>query len=194
MSSDHPREKVIIFSAPSGAGKTTITRYVLQEFPQLEFSVSATTRAPRGAEKDGVDYYFITPEAFRQRVDNGEFVEWEEVYSGNFYGTLQSEVKKIWSKGHQVVFDVDVKGGIHLKEYFGEQALSIFIMPPSIDVLEKRLRSRSTETETAIRTRVSKAFAELSTYKEFDAIVINDSLEKAKADVKKLIAGFLQQP
>lgn len=193
MSSDPRSGKVVIFSAPSGAGKTTITRYVLQEFPELEFSVSATTRAPRGTEKDGVDYYFLSPDAFRQRINEEKFVEWEEVYSGNFYGTLKSEVDRIWGAQRHVVFDVDVKGGINLKKYFGELALSIFIMPPSIDVLEKRLRRRGTETEAAIHTRVGKAFAELDFYREFDAIVINDVLDKTKVDVHTLVSGFLKK-
>ncbi len=185
--------KVIIFSAPSGAGKTTITRSVLSRFNQLRFSVSATTRAKRNSEKDGLDYYFISVDEFKQKIKNDEFVEWEEVYSGNFYGTLKSEVERIWDSGCHVVFDVDVKGGINLKKIYGEQALSVFVMPPSIDVLEKRLRARGTETEETIRKRVGKAFQELDDYRQFDCLIVNDRLEIACNDVAKVVGEFITE-
>lgn len=184
-------EKVIIFSAPSGAGKTTITRYILEHIAGCEFSVSATTRKPRGHEEDGRDYHFLQEETFRKKIDADEFVEWEEVYAGLFYGTLKSEVDRIWSMGHIVLFDVDVKGGLNLKKYFGEKALSIFIMPPSIDVLEKRLKKRGTETEEAVKMRVEKAFKELDYYRFFDVIIMNDELKKAQNDAFVTISKFL---
>jgi len=191
MSSDAHTGKVIIFSAPSGAGKTTITHYVLDNIPGLEFSVSATTRAPRGKEVHGRDYYFLTSEEFRMKIRQGDFVEWEEVYSGNFYGTLYSEVDRIWKQEKHVVFDVDVKGGIHLKKIYGPNALSIFIMPPSLDVLQKRLQKRGTDSETAIRARVNKALSEIDFYREFDRIVVNDKLTTAQKEVEMLIREFL---
>lgn len=193
MSSDSLNTgKVIIFSAPSGAGKTTITRHVIQHFLELEFSVSATTRPPRGNEKNGVDYYFLTKEIFEEKIKKNEFVEWEEVYTGNYYGTLKSEVERIWKSGKHVVFDVDVKGGIQLKKIYNTQALSVFIMPPSIHTLEKRLRERGTETAESIHTRVQKAFYELDFYKTFDALIVNENLPKALKDAEKIIAHFLK--
>lgn len=193
MSSDAHNGKVIIFSAPSGAGKTTITRHVLTSFPQLEFSVSATTRAPRGKEKNGTDYYFISRDEFEQRIKADDFVEWEEVYSGNYYGTLKSEVERIWASGKHVVFDVDVKGGIHLKKIYGSRALSVFIMPPSIAELEKRLFARGTESDEAIHTRVNKAFSEIDYYRDFDKIIVNEKLDKALHDAEMIISSFLDQ-
>ena len=183
--------KVIIFSAPSGAGKTTLTKHVLQSFPQLEFSVSATTRKPWPHETQGKDYYFISTDEFKSLIQQDALIEWEEVYNGSFYGTLKQEVKRIWEKGHHVVFDVDVKGGINLKKIFGNQALSIFIMPPSIDVLEKRLRKRGSETEEVIKKRVNKAFSELDDYKFFDYLVLNEKLDKSKNDIFCIVDSFL---
>lgn len=185
--------KVIIFSAPSGAGKTTLTRYVLESFPQLEFSVSATTRKPRSYEIHGKDYYFLTTEEFKALIEQNEFVEWEEVYKDNYYGTLKKEVERIWNKGNHVVFDVDVKGGINLKKIFADQALSVFIMPPSIDMLEKRLKKRGTETDEIIKNRVKKAFIEIDDYKHFDKLILNDQLEKSKTDIYQIIQEFLNK-
>lgn len=184
--------KVIIFSAPSGSGKTTLSKFVLQSFPQLEFSVSATNRTPRPYETHGKDYYFISTDEFKKLIQQDALVEWEEVYNGNFYGTLKSEVERIWKKNHHVVFDVDVKGGINLKKIFGNRALSVFIMPPSIDMLEKRLKKRGTESEEVIRKRVQKAFTEIDDYKYFDTLILNDRLEKSKKDIYQIIQHFLE--
>ena len=183
--------KVIIFSAPSGSGKTTLVKHCLQHFPELEFSISCTTRNPRGTEKDGVDYHFISPEKFRQKIWEEAFVEFEEVYEDKYYGTLKSEVERIWNDGKTVIFDVDVKGGIALKKYFGEQALSIFIMPPSIQELERRLIARATEDADTIQTRVEKAEQEMTFQNEFDKILVNTYLETAKAEIEKLVSEFL---
>jgi guanylate kinase len=184
--------KVIIFAAPSGAGKTTISRYVLSVNQGLQFSVSAATRLPRQHEKDGVDYHFMTKERFKELVAADAFVEWEEVYSGHYYGTLKAEVERIWNAGKHVVFDVDVKGAIHLKEIYGDQALAIFVMPPSIDVLEKRLRIRGADSPEAIKMRVNKAFSELSDFKSFDVLILNDRLEKAKDMAVMAVRAFLK--
>lgn len=183
--------KVIIFSAPSGSGKTTLVKHCLKHFPELEFSISCTTRNPRGTEKDGVDYHFISPEKFRQKIWEEAFVEFEEVYEDKYYGTLKSEVERIWNDGKTVIFDVDVKGGIALKKYFGEQALSIFIMPPSIQELERRLIARATEDADTIQTRVEKAEQEMTFQNEFDKILVNTDLETAKAEIEKLVSEFL---
>ena len=183
--------KVIIFSAPSGSGKTTLVKHCLEHFPALEFSISCTTRNPRGTEKDGVDYHFISPEKFRQKIWEEAFVEFEEVYEDKYYGTLKSEVERIWNDGKTVIFDVDVKGGIALKKYFGEQALSIFIMPPSIQELERRLIARATEDADTIQTRVEKAEQEMTFQNEFDKILVNTDLETAKAEIEKLVSEFL---
>lgn len=183
--------KVIIFSAPSGSGKTTLVKHCLQHFPELEFSISCTTRNPRGTEKDGVDYHFISPEKFRQKIWEEAFVEFEEVYEDKYYGTLKSEVERIWNDGKTVIFDVDVKGGIALKKYFGEQALSIFIMPPSIQELERRLIARATDDADTIQTRVEKAEQEMTFQNEFDKILVNTDLETAKAEIEKLLSEFL---
>ena len=183
--------KVIIFSAPSGSGKTTLVKHCLQHFPELEFSISCTTRNPRGTEKNGVDYHFISPEKFRQKIWEEAFVEFEEVYEDKYYGTLKSEVERIWNDGKTVIFDVDVKGGIALKNYFGEQALSIFIMPPSIQELERRLIARATEDADTIQTRVEKAEQEMTFQNEFDKILVNTDLETAKAEIEKLVSEFL---
>jgi guanylate kinase len=186
-------EKVVIFSAPSGAGKTTITKYILEHVERCEFSVSATTRTIRGQEKHGMDYYFMSIDEFKHRIEQDEFVEWEEVYQNLFYGTLKSEVKRIWDKGNIVLFDVDVKGGVNLKKYFGDKALSIFIMPPSIEVLEARLRKRGTETEAAIQMRVAKADKEMAFQDKFDEIVMNDDLITAQQDAYRKIVHFIKQ-
>lgn len=185
--------KLIIFSAPSGAGKTTIVRHLLEVFPELEFSVSAASRAPRGDEQHGVDYYFFTADEFRRRVAAGEFVEYEEVYPGQLYGTLQSEVDRIWRKGHHVIFDVDVKGGLKLKKQFGDKALAVFVRPPSVTALEQRLRHRATESEEKIRMRIDKATQELSFEPQFDATIVNDDLPRALAEAESLLRNFLSK-
>jgi guanylate kinase len=184
--------KLVIISAPSGAGKTTIVRHLLDSSINLEFSVSATTRAPRGNEKDGREYYFLSVEEFRKRVKKGDFIEWEEVYKDQLYGTLKSEIDRIWSNGNHVLFDVDVKGGIHLKDIFRLEAISIFIMPPSVKELEKRLILRGTDTKAKIKMRVTKAQEEMKQADEFDNIVINDNLEQAKNDVYNLVYSFIK--
>ncbi len=184
--------KLVIFSAPSGSGKTTIVRELLQRFPQFEFSISATSRQPRGKEQHGIDYYFLSSDEFRQRVERDEFVEWEEVYAGTCYGTLKSEVERIWAKGNVIVFDVDVMGGINLKRLFGEDACSIFIMPPSIEELERRLRGRGTDSEEVIQKRIGKAEFELSKSPEFDYTVVNDVLADAVNEATDIINNFLK--
>lgn len=183
--------KCIIISAPSGAGKTTIVRSLLKQGLRLAFSVSATSRAKRGYEVDGQDYFFITPEEFRQRIDLDAFIEWEEVYPGQFYGTLRSEIDRIWSNGNSAIFDVDVVGGIDLKRHFGDRALAIFISPPSVAVLEQRLRARGTETEESLKKRVDKAAHEMTFAPQFDAIVVNDTLEHACEETHAIVARFL---
>ena len=183
--------KVVIFSAPSGSGKTTLVKHCLEKFPELEFSISCTTRNPRGTEKNGVDYHFITPEKFRQKIWENAFVEFEEVYEDKYYGTLKSEVERIWNSGKTVIFDVDVKGGISLKKYFGEKALSIFIMPPSIQELERRLKARATDDAETIQTRVEKAAHEMTFQTEFDKTVVNTDLETAKSETENLIRQFI---
>ncbi len=185
--------KLVIISAPSGAGKTTIVNYLLKQDLYLEFSVSATTRAPRGKEKDGKDYYFITTEDFKQKIRNNEFTEWQEVYKDNFYGTLKSEIERIWADKKHVVFDVDVKGGINLKKIFGPEAISVFIKPPSVDELEKRLLRRATDNKSKIRVRVEKAIEEMKLAEKFDHIVINDNLERAQKEVYELVRSFLNK-
>ncbi|MFI3261394.1 MAG: guanylate kinase [Rikenellaceae bacterium] len=184
--------KVIIFSAPSGSGKSTIISQLLQKFTNFEFSISATSRAPRGEEKNGVDYYFLTEEEFKTRVDNDEFIEYEEVYKGTSYGTLKSELNRIWSKGNIVIFDVDVIGGTNIKKMLKEDAISIFIMPPSVETLRSRLISRNTDTMEAIERRVAKAENEISFAPKFSKVVINDTLEKAVEDVESIIVEFLK--
>lgn len=184
--------KLVIFSAPSGSGKTTIVRELLQRFPQFEFSISATSRQPRGKEQHGIDYYFLSTDEFRQRVECDEFVEWEEVYAGTCYGTLKSEVERIWAKGNVIVFDVDVMGGINLKRLFGDDACSIFIMPPSIEELERRLRGRGTDSEEVIQKRIGKAEFELSKSPEFDYTVVNDVLADAVNEATDIINNFLK--
>ncbi|WP_302236303.1 guanylate kinase [uncultured Alistipes sp.] len=185
--------KVIIFSAPSGSGKTTIVHRLLERYPQFEFSISATSRAPRGAERDGVDYYFLSQEAFAAAVAEGRFVEWEEVYKGTCYGTLRSEVERIWQKGHVIVFDVDVLGGINLKRIFGQDACSVFIMPPSVEELQRRLEGRGTDSPEAIDRRVAKAEFELTKAPEFDHTVVNDRLDDAVEETCAILDAFINR-
>lgn len=187
------QNKVIIFSAPSGAGKSTIVNHLLGIHPELEFSISATSRAPRGAEKHGVEYYFFTADEFRQMIAEDKFVEYEEVYAGSFYGTLRSEVERIWAKGHAIVFDIDVQGGVNLKRIFGDQALSVFIQAPSVEVLRERLIGRGTDTGEAIEKRVAKAASEMEfAAGKFDYVLINDDLAAAKAEAERVISEFLK--
>jgi guanylate kinase len=186
-----PKGKLIIFSAPSGSGKSTLVQYLLTQVPGFAFSISATSRAPRGAEKDGVDYYFLSLEEFQQRVAEEAFLEWEEVYPGQCYGTLQSEVEKSWSVGDAVAFDIDVVGGKNLKAQFGDQALALFIQAPSIEELERRLVARGTDSPEKIKLRIEKASWEMNQSEYFDHIIINDDLDRAKAEAKKLLVDFL---
>lgn len=185
--------KLIIFSAPSGAGKTTIVKHLLKKYPnKLSFSISASTRPARGDEIDGKDYYFISQEDFLHRIAHHEFVEFEEVYSGTFYGTLNSEIERIWASGRHVVFDLDVIGGLRLKKKFEDQALAIFVEPPSLEELEKRLRGRGTDSEEKLKERIEKADKELIYAKDFDVILHNDSLKQACIDAEKLVEDFLE--
>lgn len=179
---------ILIFSAPSGAGKSTLVNYLLEQRDDLEFSVSCTTRAPRGQEVNGKEYYFISNEEFLERVNRGEFVEYENVYAGTYYGTLRSEIERIEDKGHHVVFDVDVKGGMHLKQIFGDKALSIFVAPPSVEELRRRLIGRATDSMEKIEERVKKAAIEMEDSKHFDQIIVNDNLETAKQQLLDVIA------
>lgn len=183
--------KALIFSAPSGSGKSTIVHHILDGFPGMEFSVSATSRSPRGGEKDGVDYYFLSEEEFRGRIASDCFVEHEEVYPGRFYGTLKSEIERIWKAGHTVIFDVDVKGGVNLKKYFGEQALSVFIQAPSVETLRERLLKRGTDSAEDIEKRVAKAAEEMGYAPMFDRILVNDELRKALDEADKIVSAFL---
>lgn len=183
--------KVIIFSAPSGAGKTTIVRALLDSLSELSFSISACSRDPRGQEVNGKDYHFIGIEGFKNKIKNNEFVEWEEVYQDHFYGTLNSELIRIWNANKTVVFDVDVKGGMSLKKKFGKKALAIFVMPPSLMVLEERLRSRNTDSEQKIQQRLEKAEQEISLSSGFDVILKNDQLDNAISDAKAIVNQFL---
>ena len=183
--------KLIIFSAPSGAGKTTIVRHLLEKGFDLEFSISATSREARHTETNGKDYYFLSPADFAKKVDNDEFLEWEEVYKGTSYGTLKSEVERIRNNGKNVIFDVDVVGGLNIKKYFGDEALAVFVQPPSVEELRKRLTARSTESEEKIAMRVAKAEHELSFAPQFDIIIVNDDLEKAFEEAEKVLVDFL---
>ena len=187
------RGKLIIISAPSGTGKSTIISWLMKEHPELNlaFSISCTSRAPRGTEKNGVEYFFLTPEEFRQRIDNNEFLEYEEVYTGRFYGTLKAQVERQLEAGQNVVFDVDVKGGVNIKKFYGDKALSIFIQPPSISELRKRLEGRATDAPEVIDQRIARAEFELTFTDRFDKVVINDKLEYAEADALKVIQDFL---
>ena len=185
--------KLIIFSAPSGSGKSTIINYLLQQSLRLRFSISATSRAPRGTEKNGVEYYFLTPEEFKARIAKGDFLEYEEVYTDKFYGTLKSEVERILNEGDNVIFDVDVVGGCNIKRFYGDRALSVFIQPPSIEELRKRLVGRGTDTPEVIESRIAKAEYELGFADKFDTVVINDDLETAKATALQVIQAFLAE-
>lgn len=185
--------KAILFSAPSGSGKTTIIRQILTRFDCFEFSISATSRQPREGEKDGVDYYFLTPEEFERRVAAGQFLEWEEVYAGVRYGTLKSEIDRIWDNGHVIIFDVDVNGGMNIKKYFGPDALALFVMPPSVEVLEQRLRSRGTESEEAITKRLARSVAELKMTPQFDVTIVNDVLSDAVDKTQMVINNYLSR-
>ena len=186
--------KLIIFSAPSGSGKSTIINYLLTQ-PQLKlaFSISATSRAPRGTEQDGVEYFFLTPEEFRRRIEAGEFLEYEEVYKDRFYGTLKSQVEKQLQEGENVIFDVDVVGGCNIKQFYGDRALSVFIQPPSIEELRKRLEGRGTDAQDVIESRLAKAAYELTFAPKFDRVIVNDDLETAKADALRVITEFLNE-
>ncbi len=184
--------KVIIFSAPSGAGKSTIVNHILGLHPELEFSISATSRAPRGTEQDGREYYFFSAEEFRKMIAEDRFIEHEEVYPGSFYGTLKSEVERIWAKGHVIVFDIDVKGGVNMKRIFGDSAFSIFIQAPSVEVLRQRLEGRGTDTPEAIERRVAKAAEETEFANgKFDYVLVNDDIEKAFKEAEKIVDDFL---
>jgi len=185
--------KVVIFSAPSGSGKSTIVNHILGLHPEMEFSVSATSRPPRGEEKDGVEYLFYTSDIFRSLVEMDKFVEYEEVYEGRFYGTLKSEVNRIWSRGNVIIFDVDVKGGVSLKKYFGDAAMSVFIQAPSVEVLRERLVRRGTDSPEAIEERVAKAAEEILYAPKFDKVLINDDLAKAFAEAEEMVDNFLAQ-
>ncbi|MES1225287.1 MAG: guanylate kinase [Bacteroidota bacterium] len=183
--------KLIIITAPSGAGKTSITHYLLDKYKQLAFSISAATRKPRAHEKNGVDYYFISKEEFKQKIQHNEFVEWEMVYEGKYYGTLKSELQRIWNNQQTPVLDIDVKGAIHVQQQYTQNCLSIFIEPPAIDVLRKRLKSRGTETEETLQARINKAAYEISFKHHFDKVIINDNLHHACLEAESIIRDFL---
>ncbi len=186
---------LLIFSAPSGSGKSTIVNWLMQEHPELKlyFSISCTSRAPRGTEQDGVEYFFLTAEEFRKKIENDEFLEYEEVYEDRFYGTLKAQVERQLEAGQNVVFDVDVKGGINIKKFYGDRAMSLFIQPPSIEELRRRLEGRGTDTPEAIESRLAKAEYEMTFAPQFDHIVVNDDLETAKQEALKLIKAFLHE-
>ncbi len=183
--------KLIIFSAPSGSGKSTIIQYLLTQGLNLAFSISATSRAPRGTEKDGVEYYFLTPDEFRRRIADGDFLEYEEVYTDKFYGTLKSEVERLTALGKNVIFDVDVVGGVNIKRFYGQRALSIFIQPPSVEELRRRLVSRATDAPEVIESRLAKAEYEMSFASKFDRVIINDDLTTAENEALNIIQDFL---
>ena len=185
--------KLVIFSAPSGSGKSTVINHLLRQGLDLEFSISATSRSPRGEEQHGVEYYFLSPEDFRARIANGDFLEYEEVYTDKFYGTLKSEVERITETGKNVIFDVDVVGGCNIKNYYGDRALSVFIQPPSIEALKERLEGRGTDSTETIAARLEKASFELGFASKFDTVIINDVLEKAQAEALETIQKFLTQ-
>lgn len=185
-------EKLVVFSAPSGSGKTTIVRHLVKKFPNLGFSISACTRDKRGRmEENGKDYYFLTPEDFRKRIENHEFVEWEEVYEGAFYGTLKSEIDRIWSLGKVAIFDVDVKGGLSLKEYYKEKALTVFVKVPTLEDLKERLTGRGTDSEDSISRRLFKVQFEMGFQEQFDVILINDDLDKTLKKAEDLVSDFI---
>ncbi len=185
--------KMVIFSAPSGSGKTTIVRHLLSVFSdQIEFSISATSRPKRGVEENGKDYHYLSTEEFKKNIEAGEFLEWEEVYPGTYYGTLKGEVQRIWDKGKAVIFDIDVEGGLNLKNQFKDHALAVFVMPPSIKILEERLHSRSTDSPESIARRVAKAEKELKTAELFDAFILNETLSVAFAKAEKVVGEFIK--
>jgi guanylate kinase len=187
--------KAIIFSAPSGSGKTTIVKHLLSTHPDLGFSISASTRDKRGrTETHGKDYYFLSPEDFKKKIDNEEFIEWEEVYEGNFYGTLKSEIDRIWSKGQNVIFDVDVKGGLNLKKYFGDKALSVFVKVPSLEILKERLNDRRTESPESLSRRLFKANFEMSFQDQFDVVLVNENLSSSLAEAQRIYNEFKKKP
>jgi guanylate kinase len=185
------KNKIIIITAPSGAGKTSITHHLMKQFPQLAFSVSATTRQPRGTEKDGVDYHFISTTAFKNKIENNEFVEWEMVYEGKYYGTLKSALEKIWQQNKIPVLDIDVKGAIHVQQQFTKTSLSLFIEPPSVQELKNRLQSRGTETPESLTARINKATFELSFKEQFNKIIVNDDLQKACSQAVDVVSAFI---
>lgn len=187
--------KMLIVSAPSGSGKSTIVNWMMQEHPELKlyFSISCTSRAPRGTEQDGVEYFFLTPDEFRAKIENDEFLEYEEVYEGRFYGTLKAQVERQLEAGQNVVFDVDVKGGINIKKFYSERAMSLFIMPPSVEELRRRLEGRGTDTPEAIENRLAKAEYEMTFAQQFDHIVVNDDLAVAEAETLQLVTAFLEE-
>lgn len=191
--SSNKKGKLIIFSAPSGAGKTTIVKHLLQQNLKLKFSISATSREPRVNETHATDYHFLTNDEFHKKVQNDEFLEWEEVYKGTCYGTLKSEVESIRNKGKNVIFDVDVVGGLNIKKFYGKEALAVFVQPPSVEELRKRLTNRSTETDEKIAMRIAKAEHELSFASQFDVVLINDNLEKAFKEAEKILLEFLNK-
>ncbi|MBP7268701.1 MAG: guanylate kinase [Bacteroidia bacterium] len=184
--------KLLLFCGPSGSGKTTIVRYLLDTDPRLAFSISATTRPKRETETDGVDYHFISVDEFKRRIDAGEFVEWEEVYKDRFYGTLRSEVDRLWRENKVVVFDVDVEGGLQLKKTFGELLLAVFVMPPSVEALHQRLTARQSETPESLKARVAKAEHELTYAFRFDRVIVNDTLEHALEEAKQVVSEFIR--
>ena len=185
--------KVIVFSAPSGSGKSTLVNYLIAKGLPLHFSISCTSRPPRGNEKNGVEYFFLTPEEFRHHINAGDFLEYEEVYEGRFYGTLSQQVDKQLEEGENVICDVDVKGGLNIKKHYGNRALSVFIQPPSVEVLRQRLEGRGTDTPETIQVRLDKAEYEMSFAKQFDTIIVNDDLEKAKAEILRTVTDFLSK-
>lgn len=187
-----PKGKLVVFSAPSGAGKTTLVRYLMSQIPTLSFSISAASRKPRPNEVEGKDYYFLSVEEFKKKIAANAFVEWEEVYSNHFYGTLSLEVELMRRKGQHVIFDVDVKGGVNIKKFFGKEVLAVFVEPPSVKVLENRLRVRATDSEKNIQTRIDKAAEELEFAKYFDIIIVNDNLEIAKKEVLEVVSKFIE--
>ncbi len=191
MESKH--QKILIITAPSGAGKTSITHFLMNEFPVLSFSISAATRMPRANEKDGADYYFISMEEFKKKIKEKEFAEWEMVYEGKYYGTLKSELKRIWLLGKVPVLDIDVKGALHVKQQYPENTLSLFIEPPNVDALKERLISRGTETAESLNARINKASYEISFKEHFDKIILNDQLEAACSKAKEIVGAFLNQ-
>ncbi len=190
-----PKGKLIIFSAPSGSGKSTLVQHLMTEYPELrlKFSVSCTSRAPRGTERNGIEYFFLSPDEFRQKISAGEFLEYEEVYQDKFYGTLKSQVETQAERGENVVFDVDVKGGCTIKKYYGDRALSVFIQPPSVEELRKRLVGRATDAPEVIEQRLAKAEYELTFADKFDKVIINDDLDVAKAEAYQIVSEFLKK-